>query len=115
MNKFFLLASLFSFSSCTMYKQNFDCPVGKGVSCKSLTQIEEMIIEKEQGADLFIESVEADCSNCKGGSLKMASYVKDSSEFSHRIWVEPRVSEMGYLVEGHYIYFASASSFLGVR
>lgn len=47
-----LICSLLS--SCSIYKQQFDCPPPKGIPCTSVTEIESMIVETEQGADLLV-------------------------------------------------------------
>lgn len=39
--------------SCQCYKNNFDCPPGEGVPCASVSQIEKMIIESNDGPDIF--------------------------------------------------------------
>lgn len=44
------------FSSCGIYNNNFDCPAGKGVGCKSLNQVVDMIVEKEEGEYIFVEN-----------------------------------------------------------
>lgn len=40
--------------SCSVYKDRFDCPVSVGLKCKSVTQIEGMIREKEEGPDCLV-------------------------------------------------------------
>ena len=45
---------LLAFSSCTGYRQNFDCPPGRGVPCTSVSDIEALIIETEEGPDVFL-------------------------------------------------------------
>lgn len=44
------------FSSCQIYGNKFDCPPGEGVPCISVTDIENRIIESNDGADVFVSS-----------------------------------------------------------
>ena len=41
-------------ASCTIYRQQFDCPPDPGVPCTSVTDLEQMIVETNQGPDLFL-------------------------------------------------------------
>ena len=52
-------------TSCSMYKSHFDCPPGKGVGCKSVSEIEGMIVESETGPDRF--EFKEPCTACRGG------------------------------------------------
>jgi hypothetical protein len=40
-------------TSCGMYNSNFDCLPGQGVGCKSVNDVLQMIVEQENGEDLF--------------------------------------------------------------
>jgi len=40
-------------SGCTDYRNSFDCPPGPGVGCLSVTQIESMVVERDEGEDEF--------------------------------------------------------------
>jgi len=63
MNKTLLLLSLllhlFTLSSCAIYQPDFDCPVPCGVPCCSVTDLESMVEEQKQGADLFLPQQES--------------------------------------------------------
>jgi len=50
---FWLLVFLLFLPSCSIYRQNFDCPPEGGVSCTSVSDLEQMIVETKQGPDLF--------------------------------------------------------------
>ena len=43
-------------SSCGIYKSEFDCPAGKGVGCASVGEVLDMIVEREDGEDLFLKN-----------------------------------------------------------
>lgn len=44
-------------TSCSIYHENFDCPAGRGVGCKSVGEVLDMIVEKEGAEDLFIRDL----------------------------------------------------------
>lgn len=37
--KLFSLSLLMTLSGCSVYKESFDCPIGKGEPCSSLSQV----------------------------------------------------------------------------
>jgi hypothetical protein len=37
-----------------VYEQTFDCPPGEGVPCTSVTDLEALIVETNEGPDIFI-------------------------------------------------------------
>lgn len=43
-------------SCCRPYKAHFDCPINEGAPCTSMTKIESLIVETEEGQDIFIGS-----------------------------------------------------------
>ena len=44
------------FSSCGIYNSQFDCAPGKGVGCTSVGEVMDMIVEREEGEDLFLKN-----------------------------------------------------------
>ena len=40
-------------ASCSMYNSQFDCPPGKGIGCRPVNEVLDLIVEKEEGEDLF--------------------------------------------------------------
>lgn len=42
-------------SSCGLYNSSFDCPHGKGVGCVRVGEVLDMIVERDEGEDLFIK------------------------------------------------------------
>ena len=56
MKKVLLLSAMsIFFASCGIYQSHFDCPAGEGVGCKSVNEVLGMIVEKEEGEDLFVQ------------------------------------------------------------
>ena len=51
----FILFTIF-LSSCGIYNSHFDCPPGEGVGCASVGEVMDMIVEKEEGEDLFVKN-----------------------------------------------------------
>lgn len=53
--RFFLfgLAGLL-FTSCGVYNSSFDCPPGQGIGCASVGEVLDLIVEREEGEDLFV-------------------------------------------------------------
>lgn len=47
-----------SLASCSIYQSSFDCPAGKGVGCRSVNQVLTMIVDQEDGEDLFEQDPE---------------------------------------------------------
>ena len=43
-------------SSCGIYKNNFDCPPGKGIGCAPVNEVLDLIVEKEEGEDVFVKN-----------------------------------------------------------
>ncbi len=50
-----LFSLCLSLASCGIYKSNFDCPAGKGIGCARVGDVLDMIVEREDGEDLFIK------------------------------------------------------------
>jgi hypothetical protein len=94
MQSFKTLTVVILLSSCSVYKTKFDSPASMGVQGKSVTEIEEMIIETKEGPDLFMVE-ERTCACIQNNAKKAAN----------RIWVEETISASGVKVEGHYVYF----------
>lgn len=45
-------------SSCGVYRTSFDCPPGKGVGCAPVGEVLDLIVEREEGEDLFVEDLD---------------------------------------------------------
>lgn len=41
--------------SCGMYQSHFDCPPGKGIGCKPVSEVLNLIVERENESDFFVE------------------------------------------------------------
>jgi len=85
-------------ASCTNYHSNFDSPAFPGVGCRSLSQIEAMIIEHENGEDCFLGS----CPFHKEAQVPELIIDKAGKQ---RIWICPHANAQGHYIDGHYIYF----------
>ena len=45
-------------TSCSMYNTQFDCPPGKGLGCTPVSEVLDLIVEKEEGEDLFVQDLD---------------------------------------------------------
>ena len=95
--------------SCTPYNSRFHCEAQKGIGCKSVTQIEDSIVEREEGPDLFLLTEKE--SGCKGCKKKKPVVTKATNSKRlgdirvERIWFSGEKTPGGNQVEGHYVYF----------
>ena len=48
-NKLVLILSIFFLMGCSTPRESFDCKYGKGVSCRSISEINEMVNNREHG------------------------------------------------------------------
>jgi len=80
-------------SSCRIYDNCFDCPPGRGLPCKSVTEIEELIIETEQGQP---DHLKGECEEeCSCVSVK-------------KVWIAPTASSEELCQSGYYVFERSS-------
>ncbi|MBX9744366.1 MAG: hypothetical protein K2X08_04050 [Chlamydiales bacterium] len=82
-----LMVSL-ALASCNVYQTEFECPPGEGVGCSSVTEVMEMIVESDQGEDLFLKY--------RGSPLLSARRQKDKNFGEKKLFIAR--SEEGKLV-----------------
>ena len=56
MRTLIFIAPFFLLASCGVYKNQFDCPPGKGIGCASVGEVLDLIVEKEEGEDVFVNN-----------------------------------------------------------
>lgn len=66
-------------TSCGMYNSRFDCPPGKGIGCQSVSQVLHLIVEREEGEDLFYEDLSR-ASHCRAQEHERSRKVVKSVE-----------------------------------
>lgn len=81
---FFILALALTLNSCAIYQQEFDCPPPCGVPCTSVTDLESMVVETENGPDLFLPEQES-------------VVERISNAFKHKVWMPSECSDGYYL------------------
>lgn len=54
MKPLLLILACATLASCSMYNSHFDCPAGKGIGCQSVNEVLNLIVEKEEGEDVFV-------------------------------------------------------------
>ncbi|NGX47096.1 MAG: hypothetical protein K1000chlam3_00465 [Chlamydiae bacterium] len=103
--RYLLPCLLFLFSSCSNYRSNFDCPAYSGAGCKSVSQIEAMIVENEQGSDCFMGTCPRSCNKVQCSKHSKFAKQKAQARGKAKAWVCPHFNSNRHYVEGHYIYF----------
>lgn len=96
----YLLINSIFLTSCQIYKNHFDCPPCKGVPCTSVTSLEKMIVETEEGSDVFIGQ------NLSGSQNGIIVPTKTGKKelLGKKIWVADIACEGN--PQNHYIYFS---------
>lgn len=105
MRQILLWASPLLITSCSTYRSYFDCPAHPGAGCQAVSQIEEQIIEYQDGEDCF-------CGSCfrhqaplpSNETIHLPNFKQEPA--LQRVWICPRENSKGHLVEGHYVYFS---------
>lgn len=86
-------------TSCQIYRSEFDCPPGIGVPCTSVSDIEGMIVETEEGSDVFTGG--------EGSPRELwQERVMCRRCCSRRVWIQESQTSSENIVEGHYVYFS---------
>jgi len=94
----------------SVYDEDFDCGVGKGVGCRSISQVNEMVNrgqvplkeveeKEEESNDIAIE----DLPGLEALSAQNGIKVKRIPEKTLRIWVAPHEAQDGSFVEETYV------------
>lgn len=91
----------FLLTACQTYRSHFDCPPGCGIPCTPVTTIEKMILETDEGPDLFLGYVPDEEQN---GSQGFARLPHRPSNNTMRVWLEGKQLPCGTYIEGHYIF-----------
>lgn len=47
---------LLTMSSCGVYNSGFDCPPGRGIGCAPVNEVLDLIVEKKEGEDVFVNN-----------------------------------------------------------
>ena len=78
-----------SLSSCSIYKQHFDCPPPVGIPCASVTEIESLIVETEKGSDLILKPEVEEKNHCFwcGAQKADSSFPSNNSRCNQKIWI----------------------------
>ena len=100
MTKFLSLVLFLLFlSSCQTYRSSFDgCPQ-TGIPCTSVSEIEAMIMESEEGPDVLIER------DTKQKLVFRKCEIKRKKGRVRRIWINEKKDPCGTDILGHHIYF----------
>lgn len=90
-------------SSCSIYKQQFDCPPPAGIPCASVTEIESMIVETEKGSDLIVKPEVEESNHCFwcGAQKSGCAYPAKNSKCNRKVWICSQKND-DCLIKGHY-------------
>jgi conjugal transfer pilus assembly protein TraV len=87
---------------CTTSHEVFDCPAGKGMGCRSISQVNRMVNQGEIAQDPEPERVSpsvslssADADRLSTSLMGEGRVVKRVSEEHLRVWIAPFVDERG--------------------
>ncbi len=89
--KYITTPLLLLLASCGVYRSNFDCPPGRGIGCAPVGEVLDLIVEKEEGEDLFVKD--------KGTALLLRTQ-EEKKTVSHQ-----KTSKKMYLIQdeaGHW-------------
>ena len=52
-------------TGCSSYRERFDCPIGAGLTCASLSEVNEKIDRHDLNLDFSSKKSQASCSSCQ--------------------------------------------------
>jgi hypothetical protein len=93
-----ILILLIALSSCAGYRTHWGCCPARGVPCTPVTEIEGMIIESDEGPNIFLGS-ESDRKPLPG----KRSCALSLSPNVHRVWITETTAK-GEYCQGFYLY-----------
>jgi len=99
MNRIVCFFALSLLSSCQTYQSCFDYCPQTGLPCKSVSEIEAMIVETEKGPDVLVER------DTREKLVFKECETKRNKGKIRRIWVNEQKSKSGTDILGHHIYF----------
>lgn len=120
-----LLSFALLFSGCTSYNENFECPVGKGIGCKSVTEVKKQLDQgkidipesstesymRTNGAHLSSAPLLVNQTNLPSSSIDVQSIVlsdqtvvQRGSEKQLRVWIAPYQDVHGNLHEASVVH-----------
>lgn len=97
-------SSILILSSCSIYKQQFDCPPPAGIPCASVTEIESMIVETDKGADLIVKPEIEENNHCFwcGAQKPGSAFPSKTSKRNPKIWICSQKMDGCVKKNGHY-------------
>lgn len=93
----YLFCLLAVFTSCSMYKKDFDSCAGKGTPCTSVSTLEEMILESPCGPDTFLGCVPRPVDVKQDPICKCTTYSEPEAPFQRRIWISSTNEKPAYI------------------
>lgn len=99
-------------SACSVPKENFDCPPGAGVGCRSISQVNELLNQGSLNAGTPKIHAQNVVFDPRPSSAFLAPDILDSDalnieripEAHLRVWIAPFQDSQGYFHEGSVIH-----------
>ncbi len=117
--KTIFIGSIFLLSACSVSKENFDCPAGKGVGCRSISEVNEMVNQRtlnptkkdtqKAAKDMSSAFLSADDFSTEGMIIERVK------EAHLRVWVAPFQDEQGQFHEASVIHAVLKPGFWQVQ
>lgn len=105
-----LLLILPILNGCMTYSESFDCPPGRGVGCKSLSQVNDMVEKEELPLEKLNTKKEENHKENLSSKLPEGWIEAQNATPSLRIWVAGYKDEEGNLHGPSYVYASLSSS-----
>lgn len=56
MRSLIFITYLILLASCGIHNTHFDCPPSRGIGCKPVDEVLDLIVEKKEGEDVFVKN-----------------------------------------------------------
>lgn len=101
-----LLLTLPALSGCMTYSESFDCPPGRGVGCKSLSQVNDMVEKEELPLEKINTTKEETHKENLSSKLPVGWIEAQNAKPSFRIWIAGYKDGEGNFHGPSYVYAA---------
>ena len=119
--KVFLISGVMILSACSVPKESFDCPAGKGVGCRSISQVNEMVNQNKLNPnkkDIAKASQDPLASTMPLSPEILSSdgmIIERIKEAHLRVWIAPYQDEQGQFHEGSIVHTVLRPGFWQVQ
>ncbi len=119
--KIVLISTAFFLNACAVSKESFDCPAGKGVGCRSISQVNEMVNQNKLNPNK--KDVAKASQDPLASTMPLSPEVLSSDgmiierikEAHLRVWIAPYQDEQGQFHEGSIVHTVLRPGFWQVQ